>query len=155
MDVKDSENYTNDDVLKSIWAEIDENVTKNEITPKPSISADIPQAENLESFIIENSAKSVNTTQSVIDILLQQAESTSDPELIASLAEMIAANNKSIDTLTKLHLNREKLKQAKEMEIFKQQAKLMASDTPANYNQPLTRESIMTLLDEKKEEANH
>lgn len=136
--------YTGDDSLREILSEL--SISSPIRSEKKELIEDIKLSSiDLEEFILNNGAKTVNTTQTIISSLIEQINITPDPELITSVAEMVGSSNKALETLTKIHLNKEKLKQAKELEEFKQSTKLQIADR--NQHRPeLTREEVMKWL---------
>lgn len=147
MEIKE---YGADDSVKAILSELSNTNQLDDFKDPIDINVeDINLSpEELEGFILKNGAKTVSTTQNIIAALLAQIQITPDAELITSVAEMIGSNNKALETLTKIHLNNEKLKQAKELEQFKQATKLQIADKTQNRPQ-LTREEIMKLFYEE------
>lgn len=147
MEIKE---YGADDSVKAILSELSNTNQLDDFKDPIDINVeDINLSpEELEGFILKNGAKTVSTTQNIIAALLAQIQITPDAELITSVAEMIGSNNKALETLTKIHLNNKKLKQAKELEQFKQATKLQIADKTQNRPQ-LTREEIMKLFYEE------
>lgn len=138
--------FSNDDTLDAILSELKnakpEKVEKHEVSFNNS---DTLTLDNLESFILNNGAKTVSLTQDIVQILLDQVQSTPDPELITSVAEMVGSNNKALETLTKLYLNKQKENHAIKMEMVKAEAKQKALSVEAN-KKPITREEVMALI---------
>lgn len=147
MEIKE---YGADDSVKAILSELSNAAQLDDFKEAIDLKGeDIDlNSEELEEFILKNGAKTVSTTQNIISLLLAQIQVTPDAELITSVAEMIGSNNKALETLTKIHLNNEKLKQAKELEQFKQATKLQIADKVQNRPQ-LSREEIMKLFYEE------
>lgn len=137
--------YDSDETLNSLLHELD--AVKIEPTGEKRTDAIIPpsnlKADNLEKYILDSGADTVRTTQSIIQILLDQIQVNPDPELITSVAEMVNSNNRALETITKIHLNNVKLQQAKELEQFKQSVKLKIADDKLNANRQRTREEVM------------
>ena len=121
-------------------------VSKNELTSIAPNSDD-----ELRDFILGSGTKTILATQEIIEVLLDQIQCNPEAELITSVAEMVGANNKALETITKLHLHKEKLKQAKELEIFKQQTKAAIASAQMQQRGPiLTREEMMEAIFDKK-----
>lgn len=144
--------YSDDENLQHILDELssasspmaqNNSITAHTVTPAVD-------ANNLEQYIIENGAQTVSTTQAIIATLIDQINVTPDAELITSVAEMVSSNNKALETLAKLHLNKEKHKHAMELENYKAQAKSQLMDKTRD-RKPLTREEIMALVYEDTE----
>lgn len=144
------------DSLDSILQEL-KTSTPVSITPVVrQMNYDVTQfnGENeLRNFILENGAKTVAATQEIIAVLLDQIQCNPDAELITSVAEMVSSNNKALETLTKLQLNTEKLKHAKELEAFKQQTKLATANIQAQ-RPIMTREELMGAIYDKKKKGD-
>jgi hypothetical protein len=144
----DYEDYSPDDSVRSILSELSslQNYSAETQNVNEKNEINLTSAE-LEDFILKSGAKTVSTTQSIIQSLLEQIQITPDAELITSVAEMVSSNNKALETLTKIHLNNEKLKQAKELEQFKQATKLeIANNNNQQNKSQMTREDIMKVL---------
>lgn len=144
-----------DDSLDSILQELK---TSNPVSTVPvkQMNYEVAQFNNeneLRNFILENGAKTVAATQEIIAVLLDQIQCNPDAELITSVAEMVSSNNKALETLTKLQLNAEKLKHAKELETFKQQTKLATANIQAQ-RPILTREELFDAIYDKKRGDN-
>lgn len=139
-----SENYDTDDsislILKELSTEKPIQTAQSLSTFTPNSSA--PTIDTLEEFILNNGAQTVGMTQEIIGVLLEQIQINPDAELITSVAEMVGSNNKALETLTKIYLNKEKLKQAKELEEFRQNAKIEKQEARPR----LTREEAMALI---------
>lgn len=137
--------YDSDETLSSLLSEL--NSVKIEAPVEKHTDAIIPpsnlKADNLEKYILDSGADTVRTTQSIIQILLDQIQVNPDPELITSVAEMVNSNNRALETITKIHLNNVKLQQAKELEQFKQSVKLKIADDKLNAGRQKTREEVM------------
>lgn len=136
--------YDSDETLNSILSELSKTNTvqkpaTGELIKKPAEDVGI---KSLESYILNNGSNTLSTTREVIGILLEQIQCNPDPELITSVAEMLNSNNRALETLTKIYLNDQKLKQAKELEQFKQSVKLQIVNTQIAAKQK-TREEIM------------
>ena len=138
-----------DDSLQMILDELSEESAQPSLVPAKIENQEIEHLdrEQLEDYIIKSGVETVSTTQDIINVLLQQIRSTPDAELITSVAEMIGSKTKAVENLTKIFLNNEKLKQAKELEEFKQAAKLQQINMSMT-RPPMTREEVMKLLDD-------
>lgn len=136
----------NDDPLTNVLKELQsaEPIKKQEIVKQDRQPAQLDE-NDLEKFIVDNSTRSVENTQAIIDILLRQIESTPDAELIESVAEMINSNNKALETLNKIHLHKEKFKQTIQLETLKAQAKLGNNEEKAT-GIPMTREALFKIM---------
>lgn len=142
------------DPLDSILQEL-KNCNEPVAKYQPNVKFELAEApqndEELHTFIVENGARTVNATQDIISTLLEQIQCNPEAELITSVAEMVSANNKALETLAKLHLHREKLKQAKELEIFKQKTKAAIAATTTTTARPImTREAIRQALESEE-----
>ena len=109
-----------DDSLQMILDELSKESAQPSLVPAKIENQEIEHLdrEQLEDYIIKSGVETVSTTQDIINVLLQQIRSTPDAELITSVAEMIGSKTKAVENLTKIFLNNEKLKQAKELEEF-------------------------------------
>lgn len=108
---------------------------------------------NLEKFILDNGAKAVQSTQAIIKLLFEQIKINPDPELITSVAEMLGSNNKALETLNKIYLNKEKFKQSVEMEGVKAQAKMAQLEVKSE-RPPMTREEVLKIIFEDSDIKN-
>lgn len=152
--------FENDsDSLESILAELktcEGEVQQRQLQPisKNELTAVAPSNDDeLRDFILGSGTKTILATQEIIEVLLDQIQCNPEAELITSVAEMVGANNKALETITKLHLHREKLKQAKELEIFKQQTKAAIANAQLQRRGPImTREEMMESIYKKEGE---
>ncbi len=145
---------TEDDNLTSILNELKNTSTEIVATPSQPIQYNKPNPDELEDFILDNGAKTVANTQHIISILLNQIESNPDPELITSVAEMVSANNKALESMNKIYLTKEKHKQTKELESIKAAGKANALENNMQ-KPPMTREELFEILygDKKVKDA--
>lgn len=138
-----------DDPLQMILGDLSKESFQKQLNIESDDRKEIipPNREELEQYIIKSGAETVSTTQDIINVLLQQIRITPDPELITSVAEMINSKAKAVENLTKVFLSNEKLKQAKEIEQYKQSTKLQIA---SNQTRPaITHEEVMKLLNDE------
>lgn len=136
--------FRDQDTIDSLMAEINSMPsTETDIIESPKVELN---KEDLEQFILNSSANTVESIRKRIEFLFNNMECSPDPEMISSISNLINSQTSAIETLTKLHLNKEKLKQAMELEQFKQATKLQIVDKHLENRPVMTREDLMKQL---------
>lgn len=135
------EEYRDEESIRAILNELStEPQPTKDPTPIPTLSKD-----NLGDFIMQQTAEVVAQTSKITEALQREVVSMPDNnELLSSVATIYQTQLKALDNLTKIHLNNEKLQQAKELEIFKQDNKLKIAQTQKGL--PMTREDLMKTI---------
>ena len=137
------DDYRDNEDLESLVAEI-QSTREADTSPKDEITKLDPS--NIKNFILENNAKTIETTQTVIGFLLKEIKCDPNPELVSSVSEMISSHTKALDNLTKLYFNDEKVKQVKEIEAFKQSIKNTVPDNALEDKPAMTRDDIIKMI---------
>lgn len=116
------------------------------ITRQKKTEEDAPAVEDLEEFLIQKTAKLINTTLDAVDNVKDYISSAPENKDVASLAELMRSANSAIETMQKVHANRannEARKEIKQMDIDSKTA-LNIADNQTKLT--MSREEIMAQL---------
>ena len=117
-----------------------------ELRKKGNDDGEIITRENLEKFVIENSAKLVSKTLDIVDEVKDRACSSDDPDHVRALADVLKATSSAIDSLGKLHIAADRNKTSKEISKANNEARI-GMNTQDNVTKiTLSREEVMKEL---------
>ena len=116
------------------------------ITRQKRTEEEPPGVEDLEEFLIQKTAKLINTTLDAVDNVKDYISSAPENRDVASLAELMRSANSAIETMQKVHANRannEARKEIKQMDIDSKK-ELNVIDNTAKL--VMSREEIMKAM---------
>ena len=133
-------NDTVDDILSQLSTQ------HHSITRQKRTEEEPPAVEDLEEFLIQKTAKLINTTLDAVDNVKDYISSAPENKDVASLAELMRSANSAIETMQKVHSNRannEARKDIKQMDIDSKK-ELNVMDNTAKL--VMSREEIMKAM---------
>ena len=135
-----------DDILSQLTTQ------HHSITRQKKSEEEIPEVEDLETYLIKKTAKLIDTTLDAVDNVKDYISSAPENRDVASLAELMRSANSSIETMQKIHANKannDARKELKTMDIeSKQQLNIQDNQTKL----VMSREEIMKAMLEAPEE---
>lgn len=135
-----------DDILSQLTTQ------HHSITRQKKSEEEIPEVEDLETYLIKKTAKLIDTTLDAVDNVKDYISSAPENRDVASLAELMRSANSSIETMQKIHANKannDARKELKTMDIeSKQQLNIQDNQTKL----VMSREEIMKAMLEGPEE---
>ena len=129
-----------DDILTQLTTQ------HHSITRQKKTDEEAPEVEDLEEFLIQKTAKLINTTLDAVDNVKDYISSAPENRDVASLAELMRSANSAIETMQKVHANRannEARKEIKQMDIDSKTA-LNIADNQTKLT--MSREELMAQL---------
>ena len=129
-----------DDILSQLSTQ------HHSITRQKRTEEEPPAVEDLEEFLIQKTAKLINTTLDAVDNVKDYISSAPENKDVASLAELMRSANSAIETMQKVHSNRannEARKDIKQMDIDSKK-ELNVMDNTAKL--VMSREEIMKAM---------
>jgi len=135
-----------DDILSQLSTQ------HHSITRQKKTEEEIPEVEDLEKYLVEKTARLINTTLDAVDNVKDYISSAPENRDVASLAELMRSANSAIETMQKVHANKannEARKELKTMDIeSKQQLNIQDNQTKL----VMSREEVMKAMLEAPEE---
>jgi len=120
--------------------------TQNHSITKAKQAQEIPDIEDLEEYLVKKTAKLIDTTLDAVDNVKDYISSAPENRDVASLAELMRSANSAIETMQKIHSNKENneaRKEIKQMDIdSKKELNVMDNTTKL----VMSREEIMKAL---------
>jgi 4-hydroxy-3-methylbut-2-enyl diphosphate reductase IspH len=120
--------------------------TQNHSITKAKQAEEIPDIEDLEEYLVKKTAKLIDTTLDAVDNVKDYISSAPENRDVASLAELMRSANSAIETMQKIHSNKENneaRKEIKQMDIdSKKELNVMDNTTKL----VMSREEIMKAL---------
>lgn len=130
--------------------------TQNHSVTRKKESMEIPDLDNIEEYLVKKTAKLIDTTLDAVDNVKDYISSAPENRDVASLAELMRSANSAIETMQKIHANKENIqarKDVKQMDIDSKK-ELNVMDNTAKL--VMSREEIMKAMleapDEKEKE---
>jgi tRNA U55 pseudouridine synthase TruB len=151
----DSSFDPNNDVDNAVDDILTQLSTQNHSVIKAKQSAEVPDVEELEEYLIKTTARLIDTTLDAVDNVKDYISSAPENRDVASLAELMRSANSAIETMQKIHANKENIqarKDVKQMDIDSKK-ELNIMDNTAKL--VMSREEVMKALMsvEEKEEV--
>lgn len=119
---------------------------KEEVILRPQL-----EKEDLEKFIIDNSAHVVDQSVKMIEELKKEVVDTLDPKLVEATSELVKAVTGAIDSLSKLKLSDDKIKGQKEIKQMEIASKHIEDSNSQKEGIYISREEILKKLCSREE----
>lgn len=97
-----SEDTDLDSNIDSLVNQLKDNNTVNNQLQTNQVDLPTVDKDNIEEFVIENSGKLINQSLEVMTNVKDYIMASGDPDSISSLADLINASSKSLETLNKI-----------------------------------------------------
>lgn len=139
FDPNDSIDGAVDDILTQLS-------TQNHSITKAKQSAEVPDVDELEEYLVKTTARLIDTTLDAVDNVKDYISSAPENRDVASLAELMRSANSAIETMQKIHANKENIqarKDVKQMDIDSKK-ELNIMDNTAKL--VMSREEVMKAL---------
>lgn len=152
MEDYDSSFDPNNDVDNAVDDIITQLSTQNHSVTKAKQSAEVPDVEELEDYLVKTTARLIDTTLDAVDNVKDYISSAPENRDVASLAELMRSANSAIETMQKIHANRENIqarKDVKQMDIDSKK-ELNIMDNTAKL--VMSREEVLKALTSGEEE---
>ena len=120
--------------------------TQNHSVTREKQALEIPDADKLEEYLIQRTAKLIDATLDAVDNVKDYISSAPENRDVASLAELMRSANSAIETMQKIHANKENIlarKDVKQMDIDSKK-ELNAIDNTTKL--VMSREELMNAL---------
>lgn len=135
-DVNDLVNQLKDDVA---------NKPKNNSSPQCNVVTD----ENLNEYVLRMTGNLVESSMNTLQELESAVASSADPETTESYASLVNATAKAIDTLSRIQLQREKVKSQEKMKMQDIESRKTLQEDDQRFRLFASREEIMKALMDK------
>jgi hypothetical protein len=148
----DSSFDPNNDVDNAVDDIITQLSTQNHSVTKAKQSAEVPDVEELEDYLVKTTARLIDTTLDAVDNVKDYISSAPENRDVASLAELMRSANSAIETMQKIHANKENIqarKDVKQMDIDSKK-ELNIMDNTAKL--VMSREEVLKALTSGEEE---
>jgi len=148
----DSSFDPNNDVDNAVDDILTQLSTQNHSVIKAKQSAEVPDVEELEEYLIKTTARLIDTTLDAVDNVKDYISSAPENRDVASLAELMRSANSAIETMQKIHANKENIqarKDVKQMDIDSKK-ELNIMDNTAKL--VMSREEVLKALTSGEEE---
>ena len=152
MEDYDSSFDPNNDVDNAVDDILTQLSTQNHSVIKAKQSAEVPDVEELEEYLIKTTARLIDTTLDAVDNVKDYISSAPENRDVASLAELMRSANSAIETMQKIHANKENIqarKDVKQMDIDSKK-ELNIMDNTAKL--VMSREEVLKALTSGEEE---
>lgn len=152
MEDYDSSFDPNNDVDNAVDDIITQLSTQNHSVTKAKQSAEVPDVEELEDYLVKTTARLIDTTLDAVDNVKDYISSAPENRDVASLAELMRSANSAIETMQKIHANKENIqarKDVKQMDIDSKK-ELNIMDNTAKL--VMSREEVLKALTSGEEE---
>jgi len=145
----------NNDVDNAVDDIITQLSTQNNSETKAKQSAEVPGTDELEEYLVKTTARLIDTTLEAVDNVKDYISSAPENRDVASLAELMRSANGAIETMQKIHANKENIqvrKDVKQMDIDSKKELNLLDNTAKLV---MSREEVLKALtkDEEKEEV--
>lgn len=118
-----------------------------ETTNEPKHEIRVIESDNLETTILNETNDVMESAKNALSAILDEVQATpNDAELVESASKFIQAHAGLLDTLSKLHLNKEKFKQQVALTQMKIQAADKINTDNNNTKVLLSREEVISRL---------
>lgn len=152
MEDYDSSFDPNNDVDNAVDDIITQLSTQNHSVTKAKQSAEVPDVEELEEYLVKTTARLIDTTLDAVDNVKDYISSAPENRDVASLAELMRSANSAIETMQKIHANKENIqarKDVKQMDIDSKK-ELNIMDNTAKL--VMSREDVLKALSSGEDE---
>lgn len=126
--------------------------TQNHSVTKNKQSAEVPDVNELEEYLVKTTARLIDTTLDAVDNVKDYISSAPENRDVASLAELMRSANSAIETMQKIHANKENIqarKDVKQMDIdAKKELNIMDNTTKL----VMSREEVLKALTDGEDE---
>jgi len=126
--------------------------TQNHSVTKNKQSAEVPDVNELEEYLVKTTARLIDTTLDAVDNVKDYISSAPENRDVASLAELMRSANSAIETMQKIHANKENIqarKDVKQMDIdAKKELNIMDNTTKL----VISREEVLKALTDGEDE---
>lgn len=126
--------------------------TQNHSVTKAKKSAEVPGPDELEEYLVKTTARLIDTTLDAVDNVKDYISSAPENRDVASLAELMRSANGAIETMQKIHANKENIqsrKDVKQMDIDSKKELNMIDNTTKLV---MSREDVLKALTSGEEE---
>ena len=126
--------------------------TQNHSETKAKQSAEVPESDELEEYLVKTTARLIDTTLDAVDNVKDYISSAPENRDVASLAELMRSANGAIETMQKIHANKENIqsrKDVKQMDIDSKKELNMIDNTTKLV---MSREDVLKALTSGEEE---
>ena len=82
---------------------------QNHSVTKEKQALEIPDVDELEEYLVKRTAKLIDTTLDAVDNVKDYISSAPENRDVASLAELMRSANSAIETMQKIHANKENI----------------------------------------------
>lgn len=120
MESYDSSLDPNNDIDNAVDDIITQLSTQNHSGTKAKQLAEVPDTGELEEYLVKTTARLIDTTLDAVDNVKDYISSAPENRDVASLAELMRSANSAIETMQKIHANKENVqvrKDVKQMDI--------------------------------------
>ncbi|MDB4396200.1 hypothetical protein N9Z65_01145 [bacterium] len=142
----------NNDIDNAVDDIITQLSTQNHSVTKSKQSAIVPDAEELEEYLVKTTARLIDTTLDAVDNVKDYISSAPENRDVASLAELMRSANSAIETMQKIHANKENIqsrKDVKQMDIDSKKELNLIDNTAKLV---MSREDVLKALTGEREE---
>ena len=126
--------------------------TQNHSETKAKLSAEVPESDELEEYLVKTTARLIDTTLDAVDNVKDYISSAPENRDVASLAELMRSANGAIETMQKIHANKENIqsrKDVKQMDIDSKKELNMIDNTTKLV---MSREDVLKALTNGEQE---
>ncbi len=126
--------------------------TQNHSETKAKQSAEVPETDELEEYLVKTTARLIDTTLDAVDNVKDYISSAPENRDVASLAELMRSANGAIETMQKIHANKENIqsrKDVKQMDIDSKKELNMIDNTTKLV---MSREDVLKALTNGEQE---
>ena len=120
--------------------------TQNHSITKAKQAQEIPDIEDLEEYLVKKTAKLIDTTLDAVDNVKDYISSAPENRDVASLAELMRSANSAIETMQKIHSNKENNEARKEIKQMNIDSKKELNVMDNTTKLVMSREEIMKAL---------
>ena len=155
MESYDSSLDPDNDIDNAVDDIITQLSTQNHSVTKAKQLAEVPDTGELEEYLVKTTARLIDTTLDAVDNVKDYISSAPENRDVASLAELMRSANSAIETMQKIHANKENVqvrKDVKQMDIDSKKELTILDNTAKLV---MSREEVLKALtnDEEKEEV--
>ena len=137
-----------DDILSQLSTQ------HHSITRQKKTEEEVPEVEDLEKYLVEKTARLINTTLDAVDNVKDYISSAPENRDVASLAELMRSANSAIETMQKVHANRANNEARKELKTMDIEAKKEINIVDNQTKLVMSREEIMNAMLNAPEEED-
>lgn len=143
---------TNNDVDSAVDDIISQLSNQTYSIAKSKHSTEVPDVDELEEYLVKTTARLIDTTLDAVDNVKNYISSAPENRDVASLAELMRSANSAIETMQKIHANKENIqarKDVKQMDIdAKKELNIMDNTTKL----VMSREEVLKALTSGEDE---